>query len=228
MSPVEIALIVLLGAFCALDTVSVGQVMIARPLCSATFAGALLGRPLDGLVAGAVLELIALETMPFGASRYPEWGSAGVTAGTVVALGGAERPGALAVALFAGLLTAALGSASMVLHRRVVAAAAASLRDHVAAGSARAVSRVHAFGIASDVARGIGVMVLAMAGVGVIAIPILRDWRMPYGPSVAVPVCVAAAVGVAALLRMSGGTTRAIAIATAGAALAGALLVVTG
>ena len=31
------------------------------------------------------LELIALETLPFGASRYPEWGSASVVGGAIFA-----------------------------------------------------------------------------------------------------------------------------------------------
>ena len=68
----------LLGAVLGLDVVSFPQAMISRPLAAATFAGALVGRPGHGLIAGAMLELFALETLPFGASRYPEWGSASV------------------------------------------------------------------------------------------------------------------------------------------------------
>ena len=43
------------------------------------------GQPSSGLLVGAALELIALETLPFGASRYPEWGSAAVVGGAIFA-----------------------------------------------------------------------------------------------------------------------------------------------
>lgn len=36
--------------------------------------GASIGQPERGLVVGVALEFFALESMPFGASRYPEWG----------------------------------------------------------------------------------------------------------------------------------------------------------
>ena len=90
--------LIVVGAICSLDTVSVGQVMIARPIVSATAGAAVLGRPAEGVVVGAVMELFAIETMPFGASRYPEWGSAGVVAGVAYVIGGVGAPGSLAVA----------------------------------------------------------------------------------------------------------------------------------
>ena len=39
----------------------------------------------SGLLVGATLELFAVETLPFGASRYPEWGSASVIGGALFA-----------------------------------------------------------------------------------------------------------------------------------------------
>ena len=59
--------------------------MISRPLVAATLAGAFIGDSPSGLLVGAALELIALETLPFGASRYPEWGSAAVVGGAIFA-----------------------------------------------------------------------------------------------------------------------------------------------
>jgi PTS system mannose-specific IIC component len=76
----------LLGALLGLDVVSFPQAMISRPIAAATLAGALMGRPMHGLIAGAALELFALETLPFGASRYPEWGSASVVGGALYAV----------------------------------------------------------------------------------------------------------------------------------------------
>ena len=40
-----------------------------------------------------VLELIALETLPVGASRYPEWGSAAVVGGALFANVGGQGAG---------------------------------------------------------------------------------------------------------------------------------------
>ena len=85
MSLIEALPIALLGALLGLDVVSFPQAMISRPIVAATLAGAFIGHPAAGLLIGVVLELIALDTLPFGASRYPEWGSAGVVGGAVIA-----------------------------------------------------------------------------------------------------------------------------------------------
>ena len=77
--------IALLGGVLGLDVVSFPQAMISRPLVAATLAGALIGEAASGVLLGAALELIALETLPFGASRYPEWGSASVVGGAIFA-----------------------------------------------------------------------------------------------------------------------------------------------
>ena len=111
--------IAMLGAVLGLDVVSFPQAMLSRPIVAATLAGALLGAPVQGLVMGAVLELFALETLPVGASRYPEWGSASVVAGAIFAAEPPDRGGALAVATVVGLLTAAVGTYSMVVVRRL-------------------------------------------------------------------------------------------------------------
>ena len=78
---VQLLPLALLGAVLGLDVVSFPQAMISRPLVAATAAALLLGDPVSGLLVGATLEMFALETLPFGASRYPEWGSAAVVGG---------------------------------------------------------------------------------------------------------------------------------------------------
>jgi PTS system mannose-specific IIC component len=201
--------LVLVGALCALDTVSVLQAMVSRPIVSATVAGAMLGRAEDGVVVGAVLELFALETLPFGASRYPEWGSAGVVAATAYVLGGAHVAGALALATLAGLATAGFGSVSMVWHRRFVARMAEGLREPLAAGSATAVTRLHMAGIASDLWRGAIVTAVALVVTFALTGRLLAAWRLGYGPSVAWPVTLAVAVGGAAIVRSARAVPRA-------------------
>ncbi|WP_396215715.1 PTS sugar transporter subunit IIC, partial [Gemmatimonas sp.] len=84
---VSVIPIALLAGVVGLDVVSFPQAMISRPIVGATLGGAFLGAPEAGLVCGTALECLALESLPVGASRYPEWGSASVVAGAVSAVG---------------------------------------------------------------------------------------------------------------------------------------------
>ena len=93
MNPVEVGAIALLGAVFGLDVVSFPQAMLSRPLVAATLAGAFLGSPEAGLLLGATLECFALESLPVGASRYPEWGSSSAVGGALVSLPDARGPG---------------------------------------------------------------------------------------------------------------------------------------
>ena len=84
---IDLVPLALLGGLLGLDVVSFPQAMISRPLVAATLAGAIGGNAMAGLLVGAVLEFVALETLPFGASRYPEWGSAAVVGGALTGRG---------------------------------------------------------------------------------------------------------------------------------------------
>ncbi|HVZ50194.1 MAG TPA: PTS sugar transporter subunit IIC, partial [Gemmatimonadaceae bacterium] len=194
-------MLVLIGTLCSLDTVSVGQTMMSRPLVSATLAGAALGQAEQGVVVGAVMELFALETMPFGASRYPEWGAAGVVASATYVFGGVRTPGSLAVAVIGGLAAAGFGSITMVWHRGFVARSAAALREPLAAGSADAVARLHAAGIASDLFRGAAVTAIGLGLSVLLATTVLTHWHIGYGASLAWPIIAAGAVGMSAVVR---------------------------
>jgi PTS system mannose-specific IIC component len=145
---------VLLGAIAGLDVVSFPQAMISRPLVAATIGGALAGDAERGLVIGAVVEMVALGTLPFGASRYPDWGSASVVGGALYAQPGATAVGHLTLAVFATLLAAWLSSQSMVWHRQLNGSRARRARPLIAAGNRRAVERLLLGGIASDLVRG--------------------------------------------------------------------------
>jgi mannose/fructose/N-acetylgalactosamine-specific phosphotransferase system component IIC len=221
-----LVMLTVIGALCSLDTVSVAQAMVSRPIVSATFGAAALGRPWEGIVVGAVLELFALETLPFGASRYPEWGSAGVVAGATFVAGGIDVSGSLALATLAGLGTAWIGSASMVWHRKLVAKVAGELREDLAAGSAAAVARLHISGIASDLWRGGVVTATGLLASVAVAPRVLQAWHLAYGPSVAVPVIVAVAVGTSATFRAAKGTRGAGWFLLAGAAAGAGVLAV--
>jgi PTS system mannose-specific IIC component len=157
--------LVLLGAVLGLDVVSFPQAMVSRPLVAATLAGALAGQPVAGLVTGALLECFALETLPVGASRYPEWGSASVVAGAMAARL-ADHPGGLVLTTVLGLGLAWVGGETMVWHRHLIARWARPRLGALAAGSARTIAGLQLFGLAADLVRGGGVTAL---GLGLVA-----------------------------------------------------------
>ena len=69
-----------------LDVVSFPQAMLSRPIVAATVGGALARRSgARHARAARRSSCFALETLPFGASRYPEWGSAAVVGGALFA-----------------------------------------------------------------------------------------------------------------------------------------------
>src|SRR5205807_6220183 len=124
----------LLGGLLGLDVVCFPQMMISRPLVGATLAGAFVGDTATGLLVGATLELIALATLPFGASRYPEWGSAGVVGGAIFSTHAAQSAGGMTLGVLSALATTWIGGWTMVKLRQLNARWAASRRDALDAG----------------------------------------------------------------------------------------------
>ncbi len=154
MNAVETGALSLLGAVLGLDVVSFPQAMLSRPLVAATLTGALMGAPERGLILGATLECFALETLPVGASRYPEWGSSSVVGGALVALPGVKGAGALLLAVIVALSWAWVGGWSMVQLRRLNAVWARRRHDAVARGSRTTVIGLQLYGMTADLARG--------------------------------------------------------------------------
>ncbi|MBM3907419.1 MAG: PTS sugar transporter subunit IIC [Gemmatimonadetes bacterium] len=182
MTPESLALLTVLGAIVGLDSVSFPQAMLSRPVVASTLAGWICGDPSAGLLTGILLECFALETMPFGASRYPEWGPASVAAGTLAAGAGAA-PGATAqmlpFALLAGLIAAMLAGETLVWLRRLNLFVASRHRDALAAGDATALAAVHWTGLVLDFGRAGAVTALF-----VVVLLALRDAIGPALPSV--------------------------------------------
>ncbi len=113
--PSTLLFLVLIGAWAALDGTSVGQVMVSRPLVSATLAGSLLGDSATGLLVGIMLEGLYLGELPIGGARLPEPGPAGVpAAAAAVWIGGA---GGLAIGIGIGVFWSLVGGLSVVSQR---------------------------------------------------------------------------------------------------------------
>jgi mannose/fructose/N-acetylgalactosamine-specific phosphotransferase system component IIC len=111
-------ILVLLGGILALDAVSWPQVMVSRPLVSATVGGWLLGDPASGFIVGALLELMSLRHPPYGAARYPDAGPAGLVAGAAYAAAGGASLGALVAAILAGWGVGWIGAFTVQMRRR--------------------------------------------------------------------------------------------------------------
>jgi len=199
---IELFPLTMLGALLGLDVVSFPQAMISRPIVSATLAGALAGAPGRGVIAGAVLELFALETLPFGASRYPEWGSAGVVGGAIFALHPDGTTGALAVAVLASLLTAVVSGWSMIQHRRAIGRWAAGMRDALASGEQGAVATLQLRGMTMDLLRGGLVTFAALALFVPLSRVVLSVWSLAPAPSRAVVVALAGATALGAVWKI--------------------------
>ena len=202
MSLLEALPLALLGALFGLDVVSFPQAMISRPLVASTAAGAFIGHVEAGLLIGVVLELIALDTLPFGASRYPEWGSAGVVGGALFAGQTPGLPGALPASLLAALLTASISAWSMVVLRRIIASRLQRARDSIEAGSRNALMSVHLGGMTLDLLRGAIVTTIAMMILSPLVRAIVAVWGSESAPSRAVVVIVAAIVAGGALWKV--------------------------
>jgi mannose/fructose/N-acetylgalactosamine-specific phosphotransferase system component IIC len=194
--------IALLGALLGLDVVSFPQAMIARPIVSSTVAGAFIGHSEAGLLIGVVLELIALDTLPFGASRYPEWGSAGVVGGALFSAQPPGMPGALPASVLAALLTASISGSSMVVLRRMIARRLERSRDRIEDGSRGALLSLHLSGMTLDLLRGAIVTTLAMLIFSPLVRAIVATWGSESSYSRSVVVVVAAMVAGGALWKV--------------------------
>ena len=188
----------LLGAVLGLDVVCFPQMMMSRPLVAATLAGAFVGDPAMGVFVGVTLELIALATLPFGASRYPEWGSAAVVGGAIASALHAERAGALSIGVLAALATAWVGGLTLVQLRLWVAWLARRRRPALDAGSRGAVISLQLAGLTADAVRAAALTMVAYALLFPVAEATLGTWSLSEPLSRGFMVSVAAAVAGAA------------------------------
>ncbi len=223
MTVLDVLPIVVLGGVLGLDVVTFPQAMLARPIVAATVAGAFAGNAIAGLSLGAILELIALETLPFGASRYPEWGSASVVGGAVYAAQPGAPSSALVAGVLASLLTAIVSGRSMVTLRRMNARRAARLQRSLDAGSSSAIVGLQIFGLTADLVRGLIVTLAGLIVFGPLTSTIVGAWRGDDEYSRATVAAVAAAVAAGAVWKIFHSVARARFLFLTGA-VAGAII----
>ena len=206
---IDLLPIALLGGLLGLDVVSFPQAMISRPLVAATIAGTLIGHSLSGLLVGAALELIALDTLPFGASRYPEWGSAAVVGGAIFATHPTHPAGAMEMSMVAALATAWVGGWTMVKLRERNAYWAAQRRDALDAGARGAVVELQLLCMSADFLRGGLLAAISYAAFAPLTSFTLGAWSTDARISRAVLVAIAASVAASAAWKIFHGVSGA-------------------
>lgn len=194
----EVVPLALLGGVLGLDVVCFPQMMISRPLVAATLAGALAGDAQMGILLGVTLELFALATLPFGASRYPEWGSASVVGGAIAASMSGEPIGSLTVGVLTALATAWVGGITLVRLRQWNAWMARRKRPALDAGSRGAVIGLQLAGLTADAVRAAVLTAVAYAILEPLGHAVVGAWTLPESVSRGFVVCVATAVSFAA------------------------------
>jgi PTS system mannose-specific IIC component len=162
LAPSGAILLVIWGTLVGLDLVSVPQAMIARPVVAGAVAGWLAGDVEAGLRVGVLFELFALDVLPVGAVRYPDYGPATVAATALAA----DSPWQFALGLGAalGLAIAVLGGFSLQLVRRANARAIQHHSAALAAGESGAIRRLQYSSLFRDATRGAGLTALGLAG----------------------------------------------------------------
>jgi PTS system mannose-specific IIC component len=207
LTPIDPVLLLLLlgwGVLAGLDLVTFPQALLNRPLVAGAGTGVLLGDPVAGLSVGAVLELFALDVLPVGASRYPDYG-AGVVGAVLLAH---NRPvgEVLGFAALFALLMAVAGGWSLQWVRQVngsrVQAAAAGL----AAGDASVIAGLQVKGVLSDLLRSF-ILVLA-AVVFALALRMHLPAGERYELLTAVAVGAGSAAAAAGAIRSAGTPAR--------------------
>jgi PTS system mannose-specific IIC component len=178
-SPEIVIPLLLWGTLVALDLVSVPQAMISRPVVAGTVAGALAGDMEAGFRVGVLFELFALDVLPAGAVKYPDYGPATVSA---VALGaGTPWELGLGVSAALGLVLAMLGGWSLQVVRRWNARAIQQRAAALAAGESIAIRWLQYGGVLRDALRG---FILTLAGL-VLASTISESVRLDRPTAVA-------------------------------------------
>ncbi len=153
--------LLLWGTLVAVDLVSLPQAMFSRPVVAGAVAGWITGDLEAGFRIGVLLELFALDVLPVGAARYPDYGPA--TVAGVLAASGTDWPDGTGLSILLALSLAVLGGWSMQRLRMANASAMQARAAALAAGSPAAITALHWGGLARDVIRGITLMVIGLA-----------------------------------------------------------------
>lgn len=204
-SPHLVISLLIWGSLVGLDLVSVPQAMISRPVVAGSVAGWLTGDIEAGVRMGVLFELFALDVLPAGAVRYPDYGPATVVA--VALASGTPWELSLGASTALGLVLALLGGWSLQIVRRWNARAIQRSAAALSAGESSAIRRLQYGGLLRDAVRG---FILTLLGL-VLAATITESVRVDRVTAVAltlVSVGAAVSAGANGAIRSSGRGVR--------------------
>lgn len=195
--------IALLAGIIGLDSTAFPQVMISRPIVAGALTGLLFGRPTEGLLLGALLEVFHLATLPIGAARYPEAGTANVSgvAAYLFVTPAFDVPALFLAGVFALAWERIAGGSVVVLRRaneRLIVEA------HTGAEPARLIERRHLLALVLDFGRGAIVTVVGALAGAALLLAFTPFWALPEAV-VRSAIAVAATTLLAAALSVFGG-----------------------
>lgn len=205
MTLFQIVAVVLAGTLVGLDLASFPQAMFSRPLVAGLIGGCLAGHPVPGLAIGALLELFALDTLPVGASRNPDWGPGSVATG---ALAGAHADGIMASGLlglvFVAVIAAWASGWLSHLVRRANGTSVDALRTAVDAGDRAALRSIQRAGLLRDATRSFAVTALVLALGDIVSALFARTWAGPQNLALIALAATSLGVALYAGVRIAG------------------------
>ncbi len=205
MPPYVVLLLVVWGTITAVDLVSVPQGLLSRPLVAGAVAGWLAGDLEAGIRVGVLFECFALDVLPIGAVRYPDYGPATVVATALAA--GAPWEFGLGLGAIVGLVLSILGGWSLQFVRRWNARAIQHRAAALAAGESGAIRLLQYGSLSRDALRGAVLTAVGLAVASIIVLKVPLDRRTAVGLSlVAIGGAVSAAVSGA--VRSAGRAAR--------------------
>ena len=174
LEPVVIGTLLVWGTIVGVDLVSFPQAMLNRPIVAASVAGFLIGDLEAGLRIGMLLECFALDVIPIGATRYPDYGPASVVGTAVGSFAGWQDPTGLGVMV--GLLLALAGGRAMEFVRRLNGRLARVAAPALASGDPAVLARLQRTGLVADALRS-----LLVTAVGLMLAWLLLPWLGALG-----------------------------------------------
>lgn len=202
--PGTVAALLAWGTIVGVDLVSFPQALLSRPLVAGAGAGLLLGEPLVGLQVGLVLEFFALDVLPVGAARYPDYGPGVVGAVALASAGPVHLT--LGLATLFGLGAAVLGGYTLQWLRMANGRAIQRHAAGLAAGDRSTIAAVQYRGLTGDVLRS-AVLTAVVLGAAALLSPRLPSSER-FGLVTAVAVGAAVAAAAAGALRNAGRDAR--------------------
>ncbi|HEY2804982.1 MAG TPA: PTS sugar transporter subunit IIC [Gemmatimonadales bacterium] len=203
MTPLAVALTLAAGTVVGVDLASLPQAMFSRPLVAGLLGGLATGHPLPGIAIGAMLELFAMDTLPVGAARTPDWGPGTVAVGALAGASTLPASGLLGLALVA-VLSAWIGGGLSQVVRRANTGAVEARRAALESGDSAVLRSLQWMGLLRDALRGLVLTAIALLAGMLVSSLFSRTW---VGPQLLASVALAAtSAGVAlfAGLRLSG------------------------